>query len=433
MKKYLTTTGGCGHNGRFRLMRMRSDFSSGGLKWPLTVVMAGLALAISIGTVSGIPTSVMVNTKETNQGHHSPDQPELPVPVAVSASVHQSPSSSASFPVSDVVSAASAQGSERQNQISIPQKRGVNPLLYNDLVDYSGNSIPNGGVWDDLDVGGPMSSSSFRGGVEPSRLRNYDLLASLLAGPGPSSHQQQPQTFYNDPVAVPSAYGNLPYLFQPELSMVAGDRAKRMTSRPGGKNHLRSAMRLKRSPARMTAADALSLLALLESRDPYGSAALDLAPANGPNDVLPPPFSPNSVYQEDRELPLSVALAQLAGAVGRGATDDFSNSPLASLPAAAGTYGDEDGEWMNTWTEPAVDYLGFPLDVDTLSRLDGFGSGSASSGHPSKNSGYLQQKRFLMTKRKRSVEDETSTDCHNNKDCMLLKYGKPSTVKVSSA
>lgn len=83
-----------------------------------------------------------------------------------------------------------------------------------------------------------------------------------------------------------------------------------------------------------------------------------LVPANGPNDVLP--YSPNSVYQD---LPLSLALAQL-GSGGGGSLHASRN--VAQLAP----YSDDEGEWMNTWTEPAVDYLGFPMDVDTLSRLD---------------------------------------------------------------
>lgn len=229
------------------------------------------------------------------------------------------------------------------------------------------------------------------GGSRDSRLRNYDLLASLLSPP-------PPQTFYNEP-AVPSvAY---PYRYYG-----MGDRNKRMANL-GLKNRQRS-LRLKRSPSKMTPADALSLLALLESRDPYASMS-DFYPlplANGPNDVLP--YSPNSVYQD---IPLSMALAEMSGrSAGNGAP-----------------YGDDDSEWMNTWTEPAVDYLGFPLDVDTLSRLDGYGT------KPTKN-GFSHQKRFMITKRKRSVSQGDDDDCKTDKkSCLLRKYGQLAAAKVAPA
>lgn len=123
--------------------------------------------------------------------------------------------------------------------------------------------------------------------------------------------------------------------------------------------------RPKRSPSKLTPADALSLLALLESRDPYPAMSdyFPLVPANGPNDVLP--YSPNSVYQD---IPLSLALAQLGngGGGGGGGGSLHASRNVAQLAP----YSDDEGEWMNTWAEPAVDYLGFPVDVDTLSRLD---------------------------------------------------------------
>lgn len=253
------------------------------------------------------------------------------------------------------------------------RETSVNPLLYNDL-DYLSNSIPHGGTWD-----GPAE------GIRNGHPRNYDVLANLLNAPQ--------QTFYDEPVPPSVSY---PYMW-------LRDRSKRSVNRFEN-GHVPS-VRPKRSPAKLTPADALSLLALLDSRDPYPSMSdyFPLVPANGPNDVLP--YSPNSVYQD---VPLSLALAQLGA-------HSFGNAP----------YGDDDGEWLNTWTEPAVDYLGFPLDVDTLSRLDGYGS------KPTKN-GLSQQKRYMITKRKRSINQNDG--CKNDKkSCLPQKHSQLTTGKVSAA
>ncbi|XP_065084330.1 uncharacterized protein LOC135706610 [Ochlerotatus camptorhynchus] len=310
-------------------------------------------------------------------------------------------------------SSATSSPTEGRNQISVPQKRGVNPLLYNDL-DYSGNSIPHGGLWDDIN-GPPLASSSSAGRLplaalfpdpgSDSQMRNYDLLASLL-GPPPA------QTFYGDPI-TPSV--NYPYVY----GLGYGDRSKRMAS--SSERNPPQSLRLKRSPSKLTPADALSLLALLESRDPYPamSGYFPLVPANGPNDVLP--YSPNSVYQD---IPLSLALAQLGGGGGGGGSLHTSRNVAQLAP-----YSDDEGEWMNTWTEPAVDYLGFPMDVDTLSRLD------HRDTKPSKN-GFPHQKRFMIAKKKRSVSFNDNDDCNKNenkKSCLLRKYGQLAAAKVATA
>ncbi|XP_021700849.1 uncharacterized protein LOC5578593 [Aedes aegypti] len=349
-----------------------------------------LGLAISAVAVGSVPTSVLTNVKEANARHGGLDASQ-------SQQSQQSRSSATSNP------------SEVKNQISVPQKRGVNPLLYTDF-DYSGNSIPHGGMWDDLNAM-PSSSSAF--GRAPltaaatlfpdqlpdNRMRNYDLLASLLGPPPPPT-----QGFYSDPV-TPSV--SFPYVFGRHGF---GDRSKRMASSTIERNPLRS-LRLKRSPSKLTAADALSLLALLDSRDPYPSMSdyFPLVPANGPNDVLP--YPPNSVYQE---IPLSLALAQLGEA--------------SRNTARLAPYSDDEGEWMNTWTQPAVDYLGFPTDVDTLSRLENLDT------KPTKN-GFSHQKRFMITKKKRSVSLDDDDDCKNDgkKTCLLRKYSQLAATKVAPA
>ncbi|XP_058819016.1 uncharacterized protein LOC131681931 [Topomyia yanbarensis] len=340
----------------------------------LRLVLMGLLLSIAVVTVGGIPTSVLVNAKTAiAQGHD--DSATGPVQQAM-----KSHSSDSTLPT------------ESKSQISVLHKRGVNPLVYNDL-DYSGNSIPRGGTWDDPDGPPPQAAASifpdqlFGGTVRDNRLRNYDLLASLLSQPAI-------QSFYGEPV-IPSV--NYPSAYYGAL----GDRTKRMAA--DSKNRHQS-IRLKRSPAKMSPADALSLLALLESRDPYVSDYYpSISQANGPNDVLP--YSGNSFYQD---VPLALALARSPGSTG----------PMAP-------YSDADGAWMNTWTEPAVDYLGFPLDVDTLSRLDGYG------GKPTKN-GFSHQKRFMITKRKRSVRQTDGDDCKNGKkSCLLQKYAQLQHDKIS--
>lgn len=356
-----------------------------------------LGLAVAVVAVGAVPTSVLTSAKEAN-AHLGPE-------VTQSHQPQQSRSSATSNPT------------EGKNQISVPQKRGVNPLLYNDL-DYSGNSIPHGGAWDDI-TGPPLvSSSSLSAARLPlaallpdpgsdGRVRNYDLLASLLGPPPPA------QSFYGDPI-TPSV--NYPYVYG--LGGY-GDRSKRMAS--AVERNRPQSLRPKRSSLKLTPVDALSLLALLESRDPYAplSEHYPLVPANGPNDVLPYlPNLPDSAYQD---TPLSLALAELRNGGGGGRLNPIRN---------VAPYGDDDGEWMNTWTEPAVDYLGFPVDVDTLSLLD------HRDTKPSKN-GFHHPKRFMITKKKRSVSsDNNNDDCsknENKKSCLLRKYGQLTAAKVATA
>lgn len=358
--------------------------TSGGPGFILPLLVLGVALV----AVGAVPASVLTNAKEANAARHGGSESHQP---------QQSRSSATSDP------------SEVKNPISVPQKRGVNPLLYNDF-DYSANSIPHGGLWEDAVQPPPSSPSSssaafgrallaaalFPEQLADNRMRNYDL------GPPPPPTQ----TFYGDPV-IPSV--SYPYVIGRHG---LGDRSKRMTGSMVERNPLRS-LRLKRSPSKLTAADALSLLALLDSRDPYPSMSdyFPLVPANGPNDVLPYP-PPNSVYQD---VPLSLVLAQLG---------DTSRNNARLVP-----YSDDEGEWMNTWTQPAVDYLGFPTtDVDTLSRLENLDT------KPTKN-GFSHQKRFMISKKKRSVSLDDNDDCKNDnkKTCLLRKYSQLAATKVAPA
>lgn len=404
-------------------MKPRPGHGASGRLVPVQVQHALILGILAVTTVGAVPTSVLASAKDTNANHDGSN----------SASIHQQ--SSSAVP-------------EARNQISVPQKRGVNPLLYNDF-EYSGNSIPHGGQWEDelLDQG-PLSAAalypSFGGGHDGassgSRLRNYDLLASLL-GPAPPPSQ----IFYDGPVTPSVSY---PYGYYG--GMGGGDRSKRMANFGQAKTRQRSMSgnsRLKRSPGKLTAADALSLLAILDFRDPYS----DYFPvaANGPNDVLP--YSPSSAgaTASFQDIPLSLALAQL--------TAERNNvGPLLSpygLDRGDGNGDDGDadgggGQWMNTWTEPAVDYLGFPMDVG-LSRLDGGYGG----GKPSKI-GFTPQKRFMVSKRKRSVggqkqqqqhQDDDHSSSSNSKDdddescksdkktCLLRKYGQLAAAKVAPA
>lgn len=347
-----------------------------------------LGIGVAVMFAGAVPASVLTSAKGANAHDGGTDVVEPRQPL-------QSLSSAVSNP------------SEVKNQISAPQKRGVNPLLYNDF-DYSGNSIPHGGIWEDLGAV-PSSNSAFARSplaaatlypdqFSDNRMRNYELLASLLNPAPPPT-----QTFYGDPVTPSVSY---PYVFGQHAY---GDRSKRLVSSTIERSSLQTP-RLKRSPSKLTTADALSLLSLLNSRDPYPTMSdyFPLVPANGPNDVLP--YSPNSVYQD---VPLALALAQLGGA-------PRNNARLAP-------YSDDEGEWLNTWTEPAVDYLGFPVDVDTLSRLENL------DAKPTKN-GFSHQKRFMITKKKRSVSLNDNDDCKDgNKKACLRKYAQLAATKVAPA
>lgn len=143
-----------------------------------------------------------------------------------------------------------------------------------------------------------------------------------------------------------------------------------------------SASRLKRSPGKLSAADALSLLAILDSRDPYSAAAGGPLSEYGPNDVLP--YSPSSLMamanQATQDIPLSLALAQLLAERNSLGGGGGGGGPLLSPYGDLGNGDDDggDGQWMNSWTEPGVDYMGFPMDVGAGRLNGGYGIGKPS-------------------------------------------------------
>lgn len=113
---------------------------------------------------------------------------------------------------------------------------------------------------------------------------------------------------------------------------------------------------LKRSTGKLSPAEVFSLLALMDSRDPYRplSPLPEYIPDDQTNDVLA--YAPNGMYP-DVALPL--ALEQLLGARGGGGA------------GGDGYAYDDAGEWMNGWTEPSVDYMGIPMaDLDAFGVLN---------------------------------------------------------------
>uniref|UniRef100_A0A182U519 Uncharacterized protein n=1 Tax=Anopheles melas TaxID=34690 RepID=A0A182U519_9DIPT len=131
---------------------------------------------------------------------------------------------------------------------------------------------------------------------------------------------------------------------------------------------------LKRSTGKLSPAEVFSLLTLMDSRDPYRplSPLPEYISDDQANDVLA--YAPNGMYP-DVALPL--ALEQLLGARGGGGA------------GGDGYAYDDAGEWMNGWTEPSVDYMGIPMtDLDALA--------------------YMPQKRFMVSKKKRSVTQAPS-------------------------
>ncbi|KFB49641.1 hypothetical protein ZHAS_00017660 [Anopheles sinensis] len=129
---------------------------------------------------------------------------------------------------------------------SNPQKRGVNPLLYREAElrnDFSGNSIPQNGVWEDVEVplpslpypmelfdavGEPPFEHSVRGA------RTYDVLQSLLNRP----------SAYNPVLVGSTGGGGFPALrLHTGGHSSYGERRKRTSSMgptTGGKSHSHS-------------------------------------------------------------------------------------------------------------------------------------------------------------------------------------------------
>ncbi|XP_061509228.1 uncharacterized protein LOC133392691 isoform X1 [Anopheles gambiae] len=332
---------------------------------------ATLAILVSLATFSGaVPTSVLADSKETN-GHRevtaSPGQNRLTTDDAMYGDDRAGPSN--------------------------PQKRGVNPLLYREAElrnDFSGNSIPQNGVWEDVDVplpGMPYPLELFDAPIEPGpfdrfnqqqqQQRTYDVLQNLL------SRQPSPYNplFIGRPVS-----GGYPVRMHGSGGAYGTERKKRTLATGPAKSYSHQ-MRLKRSTGKLSPAEVFSLLALMDSRDPYRplSPLPEYIPDDQTNDVLA--YAPNGMYP-DVALPL--ALEQLLGARGGGGA------------GGDGYAYDDAGEWMNGWTEPSVDYMGIPMaDLDALGVLnDGKTVGSINA--------YMPQKRFMVSKKKRSVTQAPS-------------------------
>lgn len=389
---------------------------------PIALLFGILAASTGVG---GVPTSVLATAKDSGNAGNNPEDGGGGGGGSSAPDIHQ-----------QSLTATATGSPDGRTHISVPQKRGVNPLLFNDF-EYSGNSIPHGGQWDDegLFDQGPLSVAALYPGHPlegaGARMRNYDLLASLLEPP-----PQPEQTFYDGPVTPAVSF---PYGYGGGVGGYGLDRNKRMANFGHGKSQRQrslSSSRMKRSPGKLSAADALSLLAILDSRDPYPSPVAgslsDYFPsssssssglANGPNDVLP--YSPTN-----QDIPLSLALAQLLAernnVGGGGGVGGPLLSPYGGDLVGIGNGGndDEGGQWMNSWTEPGVDYFpGFPMDVGAA-RMNGGGYGN---GKPSKI-GFTPQKRFMVSKRKRSVGNSQHEDVHyeensgctsDKKSCLL--------------
>uniref|UniRef100_A0A182JQM0 Uncharacterized protein n=1 Tax=Anopheles christyi TaxID=43041 RepID=A0A182JQM0_9DIPT len=175
-------------------------------------------------------------------------------------------------------------------------------------------------------------------------------------------------------------------------------------------------VRLKRNSGKLSPAEVFSLLAMMDSRDPYRplSSLPEYIPDDQAHDMLA--YAPNGMYP-DVALPL--ALEQLLSARGGG-----------GLPADGYAY-DDAGEWMNGWTEPSVDYMGIPMaDLDALGALnDGKTVGSMN--------GYMPQKRFMVSKKKRSVTQTTSSAASNGCKagdtlCGVQSHHQGSTIQAAA-
>uniref|UniRef100_A0A182JQM1 Uncharacterized protein n=1 Tax=Anopheles christyi TaxID=43041 RepID=A0A182JQM1_9DIPT len=126
---------------------------------------------------------------------------------------------------------------------SNPQKRGVNPLLYREAElrnDFSGNSIPQNGVWEDVDVPLPGMSypmELFDAPIEPGPLdrfsqqqqqqRTYDVLQNLLS--------RQPSPYNPQFVGRPMSSG-FPIRMHGSGGAY-GERKKRTLATGSGKSH----------------------------------------------------------------------------------------------------------------------------------------------------------------------------------------------------
>lgn len=194
---------------------------------PIALLFGILAASTGVG---GVPTSVLATAKDSGNAGNNPEDGGGGGGGGSAPDIHQ-----------QSVTATATGSPDGRTHISVPQKRGVNPLLFNDF-EYSGNSIPHGGQWDDegLFDQGPLSAAALYPGhpLEGAgvRMRNYDLLASLL-GPPP----QPEQTFYDGPVTPAVSF---PYGYGGGVGGYGGlDRNKRMASFGHGKSQRQRSLR----------------------------------------------------------------------------------------------------------------------------------------------------------------------------------------------
>ncbi|XP_058061146.1 uncharacterized protein LOC131211610 [Anopheles bellator] len=313
------------------------------------IAIRQVAVAVLLPLVTRIVGVPLANSKETN-GHHDDGM--------ATTGLNQLTTDDATY------------GDGKPAGSSNPQKRGASPLLYREAElrnDYSGNSIPQNGVWEDVEVPLAMPYPGDLFDDETGRpQRTYDVLQRLLL-------HRNPQPL-NGMVGPVSGGGGFPLRLH-----AYGDRKKRT---PGPLKAHSHGHRPKRNSNKLSPAEVFSLLALMDSRDSYRPlSALPEYMPDPPNDVLA--YGPSGLYQD---VPLPLALEQLLTERDEMPTDGFAY--------------EDAGEWMNGWTEPSVDYLGLPMgDVEALGQLkDGF-----FSKPPGPKTGYLPQKRYMVSKKKRSA------------------------------
>jgi hypothetical protein len=185
------------------------------------------------------------------------------------------------------------------------QKRGVNDQLYND-VDLASSLFPSG-LWSDLDTSLYYPESAYDS--DYLKGANYDSnRQSLFSNPG--------SPYYSEPLALPV-----------EFSRLYGERKKRAAWKKNNRNY-----RLKRD-TKLSPAEILTLLELAEANE---RNRLTLQPS----------------YADYLNAPSLVSLANYPS------YPSLQKQPLDDLGAFYETdNGNDDGEWMNTWTEPSVKYF----------------------------------------------------------------------------
>lgn len=75
----------------------------------------------------------------------------------------------------------------------------------------------------------------------------------------------------------------------------------------------------------------------------------------------------------------------------------------------------DSGEWSNSWSEPAVQYYGMPFDFNGAGIPHSYNSPDMYNKERHSNTGKAPSKRFMVAKRKRSL------NLNNNRD---MRYGQ---------